>query len=196
MLPLILAFACGDGTPAAQVGACPECPVCPESADQQCVQMSPWAGEILAPVVARLEAGVQPHDGAGIALCHGRTRCESVMDVFPEPLEPGEYVVRANLDVPEYGEGWRVDFQVDCTLTTAAGRKKMRNHDQSYELVHRGGGRGTTIDPLWRVKSPSKGGQTSCDLRLTPVRPDGSAQDALQLKYSVPADYELPASEK
>ena len=179
LLPLLVA--CGGQTPCPEV----ECPACPENT----IEVEAWQSDILKPYVEALGKGLQPFGEKGFGVCEGRERsCENFLGSDNQQLEPGEYVVRAEVAVPELGEGWKAQFKISCETTRANGKVTPYSHERTYEVKHIArDDRGYTLHPLWTIQSPHKQGARTCKYELVPLRPDGSAGAPWTGTYATPA---------
>lgn len=181
--PLLLLLACRGADPVAPTG-----PTCPEAQPSPCASLGldEWEIETVRPTAESLRAGVVPLGADGFGVCRGRTRCEEFLGASPGELPEGDYVIRAVLDVPPLGTGWKARFETACETVSAAGRTRDRSHERTYEL-RATGPRGHQIEPLWRIRSPLPEGARECAFRLVPIRPDGKEGTAMEGAYRTPA---------
>ena len=166
--------------------ACEKPPTCPEPPAPERV-LSEAEAKLLAPYLDDLRQGVRRHGDQGFGVCQGKRTCDTFLGPEPAPLAAGDYLIRAELDVPELSEGWKVAFHIDCTLTTAEGRTTTQTHDRTYDVRHVRTEVGYRLQPLWMIQSPHPNGTRSCTYSLTPLRPDGSAGEAWNGRYTTPA---------
>lgn len=180
MWVFVIWLGCG-GAPA------PECPPCPDSrpgpSTADTLELDAWQQEQLRPISDRLKAGIVPLPESGFGVCRGRTSCEEFLGPAPGVLAEGDYVVRAEVSVPDIGTGWKVRFENRCTTTSAADRQTERNYERVYDVGATPGGRGYRLEPMWRIQSPRKEGSQNCTFRLIPIRPDGAEGEPLTGSY-------------
>jgi hypothetical protein len=189
MLLLLLALACSSQAPT----DCPDCPDCPgpgPAAATDGTQLEAWEAELLAPTLEELRSGIRTWGDQPFGVCEGKRDCDRYLDANPGALEPGSFFVRAELKVPQVGEGWKATFSVDCTSTDSRGNSSEQNHEKTYEIKYTGKDRAYRLQPLWKIQSPHPGGARSCDFSLTPIRPDGEAGEPWTGHYETPAPTE------
>ena len=175
MLLLTLLFACSKP---------PECPA-PPPAEQV---LDPGEAKLLAPYLDDLRQGIRQFGDKGFGVCQGKRDCETFLGTEPPPLGPGDYLIRAELTVPELGEGWKVKFNIACDLTTIEGKTTHQDHEKVYDVRHvRTPDMGYRLQPLWMIQSPHPNGSRSCSFSLTPIRPDGSEGTPWTGKYTTEA---------
>lgn len=164
--------------------ACSKPPECPEAPAPARV-LSEAEATLLAPYLEDLRQGVRLYGEQGFGVCQGKRSCDQFLGAEPSPLAAGDYLIRAELSVPELGEGWKVRFKIDCELTTTEGRTTTQNHEKLYDVRHvRNEKMGYRLQPLWMIQSPHPNGARACTYSLTPVRPDGSEGRPWVGKYS------------
>lgn len=175
MLLLTLLFACSKP---------PECPA-PPPAEQI---LDAGEAKLLAPYLADLRQGVRLYGEQGFGICQGKRSCDTFLGTEPPPLAAGDYLVRAELTVPEIGDGWKVRFNIDCDLTTVEGKTTHQNHEKVYDVRHvRTADMGYRLQPLWMIQSPHPNGSRSCSYSLTPIRADGVEGTPWKGKYTTEA---------
>lgn len=164
--------------------ACSPPPKCPEPTPPARV-LSESEATLLAPYLADLREGIRTFGDNGFGICQGKRDCEQFLGPEPAPLAAGDYLIRAELQVPELGEDWKVRFKIDCELTTSEGRKTPQTHEKLYDVRHvRNDKKGYQLQPLWMIQSPHPNGARECTYSLTPVSPDGKDGKAWTGKYS------------
>ncbi len=177
--------------------ACQPAPKCPEPTPADRVLSEPEA-KLLAPYLADLRQGVRLFGEQGFGVCQGKRTCDQFLGAEPTPLAAGDYLIRAELSVPELGEGWKVKFKIDCELTTSEGRTTNQSHEKLYDVRHvRNETMGYRLQPLWMIQSPHPNGARACTYSLAPVAPDGAEGKPWTGKYSTlpPAEAgEAPAA--
>ena len=182
---IFLAIACTSDTP-----DCPDCPACPEAevaapaADGGA--LADWEQALLQPTIDDLRAGVRPWDEQGLGVCMGDRECDAFVGLDAGDLAEGDHLIKAELAVPQLGEGWQVKFEVACEVTLPNGSTKPVDHEKVYDVTWTGPKRGYRLMPLWRIQSPHPQGSRDCEYRLTPLRPDGSAGEAITGHYKTP----------
>ena len=188
MLLLTLFFGCSS-----QPQDCPECPeptVAHESQAESPSTPSPhslssWEAELLAEPLEDLRAGVRPFHPEGFGICRGIQRCEEFLGTDPGLLPSGDYMVYAELRVPQLGEGWSANFQLDCDIKREGQETRPYEYSRSYEVAYSGPNRGYRLAPMMRIKSAEPDGALrDCRYSLTPSRPDGEASEPLTGSYS------------
>ncbi len=179
--------------------ACAPAPKCPEAPAAERV-LSEAEATMLAPYLTDLRAGIRAYGEQGFGVCQGKRTCDQFLGPEPSPLAAGDYLIRAELQVPELGEGWKVKFKIDCELTTSEGRTTNQTHEKLYDVRHvRNDKMGYRLQPLWMIQSPHPNGSRACSFSLTPVSPDGREGKAWNGKYSTLAPAEAgtaPAPEQ
>ena len=165
---------------------CPACPAC-EACDEPGVALEPWEEELLGPVLDELRAGIVLHGDEPFGVCRGASGCDEFLGQDVGDLPEGDFLLRAELKAPAVGEGWTVDFRVDCTTTRKNGEPAQHDHDRSYEVKYTGAAHGYRLQPLWKIQSPHPSGARDCTYSLTPRRPDGTAGEAWTGSYKTPA---------
>ena len=75
--------------------------------------------ELLGPVVEDIRGGVRPFGDEGIGICQGKRTCDEYLGTDVGELPEGEFIVKAELRVPNAGElgTWKVTFDTECTTT-------------------------------------------------------------------------------
>jgi hypothetical protein len=169
---------CGDGQPkpcdAAECAALlpPEPPVAVAG------DMPAWEAALVGPLLADAREGVRPWDERGIGVCRGQRTCEEFLGTEAGELAPGDYLVRAELRVPELGPPgtWTVAWQSSCEVVSygkdGAVRKKTETTALEQPVRYAGPGQGWRIEPLIAIHSPTEGG-TTCTWSLEARQPSG-----------------------
>lgn len=187
---ILAMFGCG-GAPA-ECGAAECADVCATTAHEgePAAGVAPKAGggaltltafeqSLLQPKLDDLRKGVRPRGDQGIGICKGQTKdCTEFIGTSAEELPAGEYMLHADLDVPDIGEKgtWKVRLDLDCTTTktTANGSNSSNSTQQrEYDVVHTGADRGYHLAPLWKIESPNKYGASDCKYKITAPHADG-----------------------
>lgn len=177
-LLLLTALACND-----DAGDCPTCPACPEAAAAAAsgapgeTTLEAWEAALLKDQLDDLRAGVRPYGERGFGLCTGTKTCKEFLGTEPSRLEPGSYLLRAELAVPQLGEGWKAHLERTCD---DGGTPYTRDFDVRYA----GAGRGYRLEPLFRVEVKAGDKAKSCTATLTPVRPNGAEAAPLTARWS------------
>ena len=188
MLLLTLFFACSSSSQ-----DCPECPETPiVPADESTGSVSPsqnslsdWEAELLAEPLEDLRAGVRPFHPEAFGVCRGVQRCEEFLGTDPGLLPSGDYMVYAELRVPQLGEGWSANFELNCDIQREGQETRPYEYSRSYEVAYAGPNRGYRLAPMMRIKSAEPDGALrDCSYTLTPSRPDGESAVALTGSYS------------
>lgn len=174
---LLLLLACA--TPS----ECPACPPAPPAAQL----LEPWEASLLAPYLDDLRQGIRLAGDQGLGVCQGKRQCDTFLGLEPPPLAEGDYLIRAELTVPELGSSWKVRFHIDCTLTAADGRVTEQTHERAYDVRPVSKENSFRLQPLWMIQSPHPGGARACEWSLTPVRADGTDGAPWKGRYSTPA---------
>ena len=186
MLLLVL-FACG-GTPDCGPAECSD--VCAETTPAQAPApaeahtpakgsgLSDFEKSLMDPMLEDLRAGVRPWDASSVSICpKGQPReCSEALGLTPGELPPGEYIVHAQLRVPQTGDDWKVKYEHSCTTTkeTSNGTStSTNNYDKEYSVSYINEEKPATLSPLMRITSPNKGGSKTCTFTLTAPHPDG-----------------------
>lgn len=172
---------------------CPECPEPTPVVDDQAAQsasaqqhsLSDWEAELLSEPLEDLRAGVRPFHPEGFGICRGVQRCEEFLGTDPGLLPSGDYMVYAELRVPQLGEGWRANFELNCDIQREGQETRPYEYNRSYEVAYSGPNRGYRLAPMMRIKSAEPDGALrDCRYSLTPSRPDGESAEPLIGSYS------------
>ena len=167
--------------------ACSKPPECPEPPPAERV-LDPAEAKLIEPYLLDLRQGIRLFGEQGFGVCQGKRSCDTFLGLDPQPLAAGDYLVRAELQVPELGEGWKVKFKIDCQLTTVEGKTTTQNHEKVYDVRHvRTPDMGYRLQPLWMIQSPHPNGARACEYSLTPIRPDGVEGTPWTGKYTTAA---------
>lgn len=146
----------------------------------------------VGPILEDIRAGVRAYTSESVGLCAGTKDCERYLGLAADgPLDPGTYMLQAELLVPDAGEKgtWKVELNVDCTTTrtTANGSNtSTNNYNKSYTVFYAGKTRGYRLAPLYKIDSPSEHGEKSCTYTLTAPHPEGEAT-VWEGSWTVPA---------
>lgn len=156
----------GAPAPAAKAGGAP-------------LTLTAFEQSLVNPKLEDLRQGVRPRGEKGIGLCKGLDKaCPDFLGTSADVLPDGEYMLRAELDVPDIGEKgtWKVALDVDCSVTKATANgsntSNSTNH-RDYDVIYTGAERGYTLAPLWKIESPNKYGAQDCKYKITAPHPDG-----------------------
>lgn len=155
---------------------------------QQCANQTPTASasagltsfeqSLVGPLLSDVRAGVQPWDEQSIGICKGQGReCQEYLGASTEELPPGEYMMRAELKVPQVGSkgAWRVKLETECTTTRRTERGESvttSTSSKEYEVQYAGTERGSRLSPLVTIRSPEPSGAKHCTYTLTSLHPD------------------------
>jgi hypothetical protein len=166
---------CAQAGAATDVAATTE-PAAPEPAGA--AKLSTFEADIVAPILEDVRAGVRGFDAEGIGICRGKRTCDEFLGADVGELPAGDYVVKAELRVPNTGEGhtWNIDFATECETVRTTERGESRSSSQNsrnYEVRYAGEQRGYRLLPLQTITSPSTGGARSCKYTITAPHPDG-----------------------
>lgn len=152
----------------------------PTPAPSGSANMTSFEASLLGPVLEDVRAGVRPFGAEGIGVCKGRGKtCDEYLGTTVDaPLPEGEYMLRAELAVPDSGERgtWKVKFDLECTTTrkTEKGENSATsNQSREYDVIYAGKDRGYRLQPLWTINSPNRYGASDCKYKITAPHPDG-----------------------
>ena len=155
------------------------------------VTLNAFEAGILAETLSDMRQGVRRFDEHGVGICKGSGKdCEEYVGMDVGELPEGEYMVRAELAVPNAGERgtWKVTFATHCetTFTNDKGDVTTTQSDRSrdYDVSFAGKSRGYRISPLLKIKSPSEAGKEACTFTLT--SPVGDKVNELKGSWTVP----------
>jgi hypothetical protein len=189
MITILSLLACGSPEPV----ECPECPDCEatvEAATDQNPDLTEWEAEILAGPIETLRAGIRPFSETSWGICQGVQQCEGdgggVVDAGT--LESGDYVIFAELAVPELGGQWSVNFHLECVTTGSTGVTSDYAYDRAFDVRNGGPNRGYRLMPLTRIKAPHPSGARECSYTLTPIWPNGQEGEAWTGSYSTASE--------
>ena len=169
------------------LASCAEAPECPPVEACPPAQLEAWESALLEPYLVDLRKGIRPHGDQPFGVCAGRRECERYIGAHAGLLEPGDHLIRAEVDVPDIGDGWKVRFHIDCELIDITGTARPQSHDREYEVRATTGDRGYRLQPMWMIQSPHPNGARKCTFSLTPVRPDGTVGEQWTGDYETPA---------
>ncbi|MET0403976.1 MAG: hypothetical protein ABW123_16310 [Cystobacter sp.] len=133
---------------------------------------------LVGPLLTEVRAGVQPWGEQGIGICQGQGRdCPEFLGTNVGELPPGQYMVRAELKVPQVGSKgtWRVRMETQCTTTrkTERGSSVTTNSSsKEYDVQYAGSDHGSRLSPLLTIRSPDANGAKDCTYTLTSLNPD------------------------
>lgn len=175
-LLLLTTLACAAESP-----ECPDCPACPQAAAPAApdgeLRLSAWEADLLRNQIQDLRSGIRPYGDRGFGVCTGTTKCGDFLGAAPGVLAPGSYLVRAELAVPQLGDGWRVRI----TRTCDDGSTPYKNE---FSVRYAGTDRGYRLEPLFRVEVREGAAARACTAALTPIRPDGVEAEAFTASWS------------
>jgi hypothetical protein len=142
--------------------------------------LSAFESGLVGPVLDDLRGGVRPFNDSGIGICTGNSKdCDEYLGREPGELPPGEYMLRAELRVPDIGDKgtWKVKLDTDCTLTRSKDGSETttkRSDSKEYTVNYTGEERGYRLSPLRTIKSPNSNDyRKSCSWTLTAPHADG-----------------------
>ncbi len=150
----------------------------PASTPLHDARMAAWEEALVGPLLADARQGVRPWDDRGMGICLGSRACEAFLGSEVGELPAGEYIVRAELRVPELGAPgtWSVAYRSTCEIVTIDkdGSQKRRSESVSLDQVvgFSGPTEGWRIEPLQRIQSPSNGA-AKCTWTLEARQPSG-----------------------
>ncbi|MCB9689285.1 MAG: hypothetical protein H6735_29880 [Alphaproteobacteria bacterium] len=138
-------------------------------------KMTTFEHQLLDEVLEDVRAGVRPWDDQAVGVCAGKKECTSYLGMDAGVLAKGDYMVKAELRVPQIGEKgtWKVDFHSECSIDHGAAAPEVRTYDRTYDVWYGGPERGYRLMPLRTFESPSKGGAQTCKYTITAKHPDG-----------------------
>ncbi len=176
---LVALTGCGGAAPTCGEADC--APVC-EAAGKE--GLTAFEQGLVAPVIADVRAGITPWNETSIGVCRGSGRdCDAWIGAAADDLPPGEYMLRAELKVPDVGPRgtWKLKLDTECTTTrkTATGESTSTTtaHSREYdEMQYAGEEHGSRISPMYRITSPNPGGAQACTWKLTTLHPDHPAE--------------------
>lgn len=146
--------------------------------------------ELLLPLVEDIRAGVRPWDEQGFGICRGKRTCDEFLGTDVGELPPGEYIMKAEMRVPNVGEPgtWKIRYDTQCVTTrvTPTGETtSTSDSSREYDVRFAGSERGYRLMPLRTIESPSNGGRRECTWTITAPHPDGDK--VYTGSWSVPA---------
>lgn len=152
--------------------------------------MTAFEQSLLMPRLEDLRQGVRPRGPEGIGICKGQGKdCTEFIGTSASDLPEGDYMLHADLDVPNIGEKgtWKVMLDLDCTTTktTANGTNTSNNtQHKEYDVIYAGGERGYHLAPLWKISSPNQYGAVDCKYKIT--APHGDGDKVYEGSWTVP----------
>lgn len=142
--------------------------------------LSAFEKQMFDPLLEDLRQGVRPFNAQGIGICSMKGReCIEYLGKSVESLPPGEYMLRAELRVPDAGPKgtWSVTLHTECvtTKTSKSGEtSSTKTNSNTYgDLIYAGAERGYRLQPLVKITSPYPYGDRDCKYKLTAPHPDG-----------------------
>lgn len=182
---------CAKSQPAPHAG--PEQPAPAAAKGSASEGLSSFESAQVGPVLEDIRSGVRPFGEESVGLCKASGKnCAQYLGMgSSDPLPAGDYMLQAELAVPDAGEKgtWTVELNVDCTTTkkTANGSTtSTNNYNKSYTVFYAGKDRGYRLAPLYKIESPNAYGDRSCEWSLTAPHPDKEAT-VWKGSFSVPA---------
>ncbi len=153
--------------------------------------MSDFEHQLIDPLVEDVRGGVRPWSDQSVGICKGKKTCDEFLGREPGELPKGDYIVMAELRVPNVGPKgtWTVTFETDCTSireTPNGESRDTRNYNRTYEVTYAGDERGFRLMPLRMIESPSGSSRTECTWRLKAPHPDGDK--VVEGSWSTPAE--------
>jgi hypothetical protein len=170
---------CGDSAPR-ECGP-KECARYAEPAPPAAAGLAAWEDALVGPLLADAREGVRPWDDRGIGVCRGSRSCVEYLGTEVGELPPGDYLVRAELRVPDLGAPgtWAVSYRSSCEVTTVtkdgSTRKKTETTSLDQPVRYAGPDQGWRIEPLQVIRSPAEGA-TVCTWSLEARQPSGARQ--------------------
>jgi hypothetical protein len=144
--------------------------------------ISTFESGLIEPLLTDVRRGIVPWSDQSVGICKGSGRdCDEYLGATVTDLPPGEYMVRAELRVPNIGEKgtWKVRFDTECTTTkkSANGETTTTNtSSKDYDVQYTGEEHGSRLSPLFKIQSPNKNGAQSCTWKLQSLHPDKPAE--------------------
>ncbi|MCB9758431.1 MAG: hypothetical protein H6739_01190 [Alphaproteobacteria bacterium] len=182
MLLISLLMACSGGS-APGPADCPDCPPCEQAGDA----LSPFEAGLLKDDLADLRKGIRPFNAEGFGVCEGKRTCDRFLGAEAGELPAGsDYIVQAELTVPKLGDGWQVEFAMECETQGKSGNSSTNKDAKTYSVSYSGAERGYSLRPLRTIPSPNSSGARSCTYSLTPLNPDGSRGEPMTGSFSTP----------
>ena len=142
--------------------------------------LTAFEATMLATALEDVRAGVRPFNDNAIGVCKGSGKeCPDYLGAEPGELPPGEYMVRAELAVPNVGPRgtWKITFATECKTTYKADNGDVRttesNRSRDYDVSYAGTSRGYRLSPLMKIKSPNAAGTETCSYTITAPHGDG-----------------------
>lgn len=166
----------GDAAPA----LAPDAPAKEADAGDKGPRLTAFEAQILANVLEDVKFGVRPFDDSAVGICKGQGKeCETFLGADAGTLEPGKYMLRAELTVPNIGPRgtWKIVLATQCTTTFTAENGDVRtteqNRSRDYDVSYAGEQRGYRLSPLMKIDSPSAAGEEVCKWTITAPHGDG-----------------------
>jgi hypothetical protein len=182
---LVVLSACGAPISPEPAPICP--PSAPAASPGNALVLTPFEDGLLRPLLEDLRAGIRPTSDKAVGICRGKRTCEEYLGASPGELAPGDYVVRAELAVPELGSDWSVDYHARCVVkkTGSDGVERTRNddYDHTWKVSYAGPSKGYRLEPMQAVHSPADG-HRDCTWTLVMHHPAGDHE--ITGSWSVP----------
>ena len=196
-----LLAACGGGEAECGTAECEAIcaaalPPAPPAPPANALELNDFEHGLLEPLLSEMRQGVRPFGDDAIGICKGRKECEEFLGSEGKDLPAGEYMVRAELRVPDVGElgTWVVSFESKCTtfrqLADGSEEEKDRDYAREYKVRYTGEQRGYRLQPLRTIDSPGKTGRQECTYALKVPNADG--EQVFEGSWSVPGPEAAP----
>ncbi len=165
----------GDAAPADEAAEAAEAPASAGASD---VKLTQFQADLLASSIEDIAGGVRPFEPTAIGICKGQRTCDEFVGTDVGELPEGDYIIKAELRVPNHGDPgtWKVQFSTSCTTTRTTDNGESSSSSESsreYDVRYAGKERGYRLMPLRTIQSPSQGGKRECTYTITAPHPDG-----------------------
>lgn len=140
--------------------------------------LTDFESAVVAPMLEDIRGGVRPFGKDSIGICKGKRECDEYLGREVGELPPGDYILQAELRVPNTGEAysWKISFATECETvrkTESGETRSTSQNSRDYDVRYAGEERGYRLIPLRTITSPSAGGSRHCDWKITAPHPDG-----------------------
>lgn len=165
----------------------------PASGDEN-HRLSGAALDVFGPLVESFRKGPTPTSPQAVGLCSGAGEaCTTPLGLVQEVLEPGVYVIVAELEFPELGpHTWDLQFVQQCFIESTdrlfgGVTRQVTRSQWSFEADR---DRRIGRQLLHTVRSPSEDGHRACAWRLSWHTALG--EQRIEGEYELPDERELP----
>ena len=167
----------------AQSGA--ETPAAEDAAEG--LVMDAWETELVDGIIGDVRGGVRLYGEQGFGLCvpGENNQCGLFIGSEHQTLPHGDYFMRAQVQAPSNGDGWRVEYEYGCTVHHRDGKITDNPAKTTIRPVKYKASRAYPVR-LPTISSPASLGRHECTIKLHSLRPDGQKSLIAEGFYTLP----------